>query len=141
MEGNGSWHQVHLPPEPGFLLGLSCLPGALSPCTSHLSMYRMTPQFLPLAVPCPPQTPSFYLPPTPQAPSRSGALPPISFATIFLWLTLFPFRHWGPLLPSAAFTHLANMFEEPALSQALLYALGVLAQSPLSPCIVSTSKG
>lgn len=88
------------------------------PHTFNLLVYRVTPQFLPPAVPTNSQLLSH--PPPPRAHYCPEALSAVPFVTIFLWLPLFPTRHWDTLLPSATLIYLANMFEEPALSQALL---------------------
>lgn len=84
------------------------------PCTFNLLVYRVTPQFLPPAVPTDSQLLSH--PPPPGAHSCPG---PLS-AVPFVWLPLFPTKRWDTLLPSATLIYLANMLEEPALSQALL---------------------
>lgn len=63
MEGDGSWHQICLPSEPGFLPLTLLLLRSSGPCAFNLSVSWVTPSsFLRLCL-IPPQTPSFCLAP------------------------------------------------------------------------------
>lgn len=90
-------------------------------CLQPVSVLDDTP-FLPRAVPHPAQTPSFCL--APQHPEFvfTQAVP---FATTFVRRPLLPSKHWGALLPSATFIHLADVFGELGLS------FGVPVQPPV----------